>query len=272
MKKALLSFFTASLLFSALFQPACSNIKPTAQNPDVLFNKSELSYSLSKYNVYVHGCNGVFKLDDPHISGDALCEKNNPTAQKAKEESPRRESINIYSDGPIRATYKSAQEKIILTKNKIRSVVFPETMRPKEVKKGGDGDDVGLAVGLILLIVIVGILIIWLLIYLIIQSSNQAAQGSSNGGSGSNSNNGNGGGSSSGCYIATMVYGSYDAPQVMTLRRFRDETLSRSKGGRAFIRWYYSWSPGFVKKYNHLNWLHKIIRVLLDGLVKLLSK
>ena len=25
-----------------------------------------------------------------------------------------------------------------------------------------------------------------------------------------------------GCYIATCVYGSYDCPQVLTLRRFRD--------------------------------------------------
>ena len=28
--------------------------------------------------------------------------------------------------------------------------------------------------------------------------------------------------SSSGCYIATMVYGDYDEPQVMVLRDFRD--------------------------------------------------
>ena len=30
--------------------------------------------------------------------------------------------------------------------------------------------------------------------------------------------------SDSGCYIATCVYGSYDCPQVQTLRRFRDDT------------------------------------------------
>ncbi len=31
-----------------------------------------------------------------------------------------------------------------------------------------------------------------------------------------------------GCYIATCVYGSYDCPQVWTLRRFRDYTLDET--------------------------------------------
>ena len=35
-----------------------------------------------------------------------------------------------------------------------------------------------------------------------------------------------------GCYIATAVYGSYDCPQVWTLRRFRDHTLAASWFGR----------------------------------------
>ena len=41
-----------------------------------------------------------------------------------------------------------------------------------------------------------------------------------------------------GCYVATAVYGSYDCPQVWTLRRFRDHTLAASWYGRAFIRAY----------------------------------
>ena len=41
---------------------------------------------------------------------------------------------------------------------------------------------------------------------------------------------------SEGCYIATCVYGSYDCPQVRTLRRFRDEVLKQSAPGRAFVK------------------------------------
>lgn len=51
----------------------------------------------------------------------------------------------------------------------------------------------------------------------------------------------------SGCYIATCVYGSYDCPQVWTLRRFRDNTLSRKWYGRALIQIYYTVSPLLVK-------------------------
>ena len=44
---------------------------------------------------------------------------------------------------------------------------------------------------------------------------------------------------SSGCYIATMAYGNYDHPQVMILRQFRDEVLSKSQFGKWFIKTYY---------------------------------
>lgn len=42
--------------------------------------------------------------------------------------------------------------------------------------------------------------------------------------------------SSGGCYIATAVYGSYDCPEVWTLRRFRDNFLAENWLGRMFIR------------------------------------
>lgn len=41
-------------------------------------------------------------------------------------------------------------------------------------------------------------------------------------------------GNMGGCYVATAVYGSYDCPQVWTLRRFRDYTLAETWYGRAF--------------------------------------
>ena len=58
--------------------------------------------------------------------------------------------------------------------------------------------------------------------------------------------------SSSGCYVATAVYGSYDCPEVWTLRRFRDYTLDETWYGRLFIKTYYAISPTFVKYFGNV--------------------
>ncbi len=42
------------------------------------------------------------------------------------------------------------------------------------------------------------------------------------------------------CFVATIVYGNADAPEVNALRRFRDEELKDHATGRLFIDVYYS--------------------------------
>lgn len=71
----------------------------------------------------------------------------------------------------------------------------------------------------------------------------------------------------SGCYVATAVYGSYDCPQVWTLRRFRDFTLAETWYGRAFIRTYYAISPTLVKWFGHTEWFKKMWKGKLDRMV-----
>ena len=73
--------------------------------------------------------------------------------------------------------------------------------------------------------------------------------------------------SSSGCYVATCVYGSYDCPEVWTLRRFRDDTLGSTWYGRLFIRTYYAISPTLVKWFGHANWFKKMWKEKLDRMV-----
>lgn len=74
-----------------------------------------------------------------------------------------------------------------------------------------------------------------------------------------------------GCYIATAVYGSYDCPEVWTLRRFRDNVLVRSWCGRVFIKLYYGVSPALVKLFGKKEWFNKICRPVLDKIVHRLN-
>jgi hypothetical protein len=77
--------------------------------------------------------------------------------------------------------------------------------------------------------------------------------------------------SKSGCYVATAVYGSYDCPQVWTLRRFRDYTLAETWYGRAFVKTYYAISPTLVRWFGKTNWFKKMWRIHLDKLVSRLQ-
>lgn len=77
---------------------------------------------------------------------------------------------------------------------------------------------------------------------------------------------------SEGCYVATCVYGSYDCPPVWTLRRFRDNFLSRSIFGRWFIKLYYATSPTAVRLFGNKMWFHKLFKAPLDKLVKKLQE
>jgi ribosomal protein L37AE/L43A len=74
-----------------------------------------------------------------------------------------------------------------------------------------------------------------------------------------------------GCYIATAVYGSYDCPQVWTLRRYRDNFLAKSLCGRLFIHVYYAISPILVCFFGNLEWFKKFWKKRLDRMVERLN-
>lgn len=74
-----------------------------------------------------------------------------------------------------------------------------------------------------------------------------------------------------GCYVATCVYGSYDCPQVWTLRRYRDNMLAATWYGRAFIKAYYAVSPTLVEWFGHTKWFKRMWKGKLDSMVAKLN-
>jgi hypothetical protein len=54
---------------------------------------------------------------------------------------------------------------------------------------------------------------------------------------------GGGGGGGGSCFIATAAYGSLMEPHVKILREFRDQFLLANSFGKAFVKFYYKYSP-----------------------------
>ena len=75
-----------------------------------------------------------------------------------------------------------------------------------------------------------------------------------------------------GCYIATMVYGDYDHPQVMVLRYYRDTYLAKRDWGKRFIRFYYKHSPGWVERLKNHKRINQAIKLILDSFVSFWKK
>jgi hypothetical protein len=74
-----------------------------------------------------------------------------------------------------------------------------------------------------------------------------------------------------GCYVATMAYGDYDHPQVLKLRKFRDEVLDNSTFGQWFVKIYYHYSPKLVEKLKNQRTVNVLIRKALDQFIKLIK-
>jgi len=74
----------------------------------------------------------------------------------------------------------------------------------------------------------------------------------------------------SGCYIATMVYGDYEHPQVKVLRKFRDNRLSKTIAGKRFVNFYYKHSPAWVENLKNKQVVNKIIKFMLNQFIKII--
>lgn len=272
--KLLLTTISLSVL---LF--ACHGVRQVTISNEQFYSNEKVEDKLDKYNVYFHSGSSTFKLDHPEMHGDSLVGTPVLVDPKTIVENPvtphellkSRKDLHVYLDEKNgQAGAKNLQEKIAKGE-KI-------TLSRKEVKEvkvlAKDEDAVFASVGLIILLAIVGILLVYLLILVIAKAADDSTNGSGSGsnsdsGDSGSSNSGDSGGSNSnsGCYIATMVYGSYEAPKVMVLRAFRDQFLAKYTWGNRFIRWYYANSPGFVAKHEKNKVLGSCIRGILNVVV-----
>ncbi len=67
------------------------------------------------------------------------------------------------------------------------------------------------------------------------------------------------------CFVATACYDDYESIEVIALRNYRDETLSKTILGRLLIRSYYKISPFFARLISSSNQSKKIIRKFVLG-------
>ena len=79
------------------------------------------------------------------------------------------------------------------------------------------------------------------------------------------------GGSSSGgggaCFIATAAFGSYGAPEVVLLRKFRDHVLLTNTPGTWFVRLYYRVSPPIADFIGQYDSLRRAVRLVLKPFI-----
>lgn len=70
--------------------------------------------------------------------------------------------------------------------------------------------------------------------------------------------------SKEGCYIATLVYGNYCSPEVIMLRKYRDESLNVFFIGRLIIKTYYWISPKIIYLFGQSIWFRYISKSLIE--------
>jgi hypothetical protein len=264
-------------LFILLLTTQCSPYKQVSLETNTFYNNTKVPKRIDAYDVYVHEGQKLYTLSNQTFEKDTLrgvlievpAASVNAHPETRQELRESRKDMHIYlskSVEEIEETKPISEQYIETTSVAIdRKAVERVDMFAKNEK------NVFARIGLIFGMVLLGGLIVFALLFAAIKGSEDAANNSDSGSDSDSgdSNSGDSGGSNSdsGCYVATMVYGSYDAPNVLVLRSFRDRFLQRFAAGRSFIRWYYANSPKFVAKHRDKKLLGTIIRSILNAFV-----
>lgn len=275
--KNTLKLFLAVLFAGAAFL-SCKTYKVIRQSTDEFYSTKPVIDAFGNYNVYIHDPSGVYRVGQPSISNKGIQGEVVPVKDSAaiaalakpgggKKGKAHRFDLNFYTDKKVNDNQTAAlgeevpAKDVVLKREDIKEVAIKAVDKKKSYARAGS-----FILGLLVLVALVIVLVFAIGLG---SAASGAASSNSSGGSGSNSGSGT---SSSGCYIATMAYGSYDAPEVLVLRRFRDQKLARSVFGRWFIRVYYRYSPGLVELLKGHERANAAIRRILDKFVNYLER
>jgi len=232
---------------------------------------------MDDYDLYLQQGDETYEFEVTERDGDVLkgrTKRIDPKAKKIEENTEAKGSVTKEMRDDM---IVQVQDNVDLDSELEEGTLT--TLRPDDVSEVAvyakeDQGAIG-AIGTAFLIVLAVLLALVLVLVLAISSATSGStSGTSTSGdsdSDSGASDSGSGTSSSGCFIATMAYGSYDAKEVLVLRRFRDQFLQKFKWGRAFIRWYYANSPAFVAQHKGKLWLHKALRIFLNGMVWILT-
>ncbi|MCG2712283.1 MAG: DUF5123 domain-containing protein, partial [Candidatus Omnitrophica bacterium] len=98
---------------------------------------------------------------------------------------------------------------------------------------------------------------------------NDDGSGSSGTSSSSSSSGGSSSGGGSGCFIATAVFGTPMAEEVVSLCGFRDKYLLPNECGKRFVQLYYTYSPAIANYIAKHDSLRAMMRICLKPLIAL---
>ncbi len=261
-KSIILALGALTILFSG-----CNNYRKVSYKKVDFYKKRKVVEKMDDYDLYIQKGDKTYEFDVTEREGDVL---KGTTKRVASAETASENNSEVTKEMRDDMIVRVDDDMELETENGELTTISPENVQEVEVYAKEDQGAIG-AIGTAFLVVIGVILALILILVLAISS---AGSGSNSGGSDSDGSDSGGSDSSSGtsgCFIATMAYGSYEANEVLVLRRFRDGFLQKFGLGRAFVRWYYNNSPSFVAQHQGKLWLHKSLRVFLNGMVFILS-
>ena len=235
------------ILISLLLLASCKNYDTIRYSRANVFKKKPVAERIEEYDIFVHDDSGnTFKVKEPEILEGDLVGK---TVQIAD---------STITGDTLNDMHLYLNESEVINPSYAGTQKFSnENVRYVNMRGASKSSKNKIALGVLIALLLIPVtLIVGAIVLASTSDSDSDSQGSD---------------SNSGCYIATMSYGSYDAPQVLVLREFRDRFLQKFGAGRAFIAWYYRNSPSFVQKHKDKKWLHSALRLPLNTLVFILT-